>query len=101
MGMSEWFLIAIVAVLVLGPDKLQVSAKVLARGWAAVSRWRARVHVALEQSLQLDKLEKDIARAAKVSDVSDLLATADDAVKGGLAAKIETTDAVKPSVPAS
>ena len=70
---GELLVILIVALIVLGPERLPHLARKLGVFYARSRQWLEKLNAQAEEQLQLQELEQRIQRAAKISDVSDLL----------------------------
>lgn len=72
-SLGEIVVILIVALVVLGPDKLPSVARKLGVWYARSRKWLDTLGAQAEEQWQLQQLEERIQKAAKISDVSDLL----------------------------
>jgi len=72
-SLGELLVVFIVALLVLGPEKLPHAARKLGVFYAKGRQWLSKLNEQAEEQLQLEELDDRIKQAAKKSDVSDLL----------------------------
>jgi sec-independent protein translocase protein TatB len=72
-SIAELFVVFVVALVVLGPDKLPHVARKLGIFYARSRQWLSKLNAQAEEQLQLVELQERIQEAAKKSDVSDLL----------------------------
>jgi sec-independent protein translocase protein TatB len=72
-SLGELAVVFIVALLVLGPKQLPHAARKLGIFYAKSRQWLADLNAQAEEQLQLEELDERIKKAAKHSDVSDLI----------------------------
>ena len=72
-SLGELFVVLVVALIVLGPERLPHLARKLGVFYAKSRQWLTQLNAQAEEQLQLHELEERIQQAAKKSDVSDLL----------------------------
>lgn len=77
-SLGELAIVFIVALLVLGPKQLPHVARKLGIFYAKSRHWLADLNAQAEEQLQLEELEERIQKAAKHSDVSDLIHQSSD-----------------------
>jgi sec-independent protein translocase protein TatB len=78
--MPEFFLVLLVAVLVLGPKQLPMAAKQLGRFVARIKRFYQQYRNEFDQMIKLSELQNNIARAEQAEKIS--LKTAEENSEG-------------------
>ena len=104
-GFSEIVVIAVVALVVLGPEKLPKTARTLGHLFGRLQRYVNDVKRDIQRELELDelrKLQQNVQSAAKEIETSMTAATRDveQNVRDVEAALSATSDSVPPSAPA-
>jgi len=105
-GFSEIVVIAVVALVVLGPEKLPKTARTLGHLFGRLQRYVNDVKRDIQRELELDelrKLQQDVQSAAKEIETSMTAATRDveQNVRDVEAALSATSDAAPPPAPAA